>query len=207
MARLTVNGRSHDVDVDADMPLLWVLRDVLGLTGTKYGCGIAQCGACTVHVDGVADALLRRCRSARVAGKQITTIEGLVAERRAAPGAAGLGRARRAAMRLLPERQIMAAAALLQGQAASRPTPTSTRRSPTSAAAAPTSASARRSTRRRQRLTGERHEHTIADASTAARSSPASPPPAAGSRSDSNPVGPAAAPRRAPAAPEITAWS
>src|SRR5229473_1334584 len=52
MARLTVNGQSHDVDVDSDMPLLWVLRDTLGLMGTKYGCGIAQCGACTVHIDG-----------------------------------------------------------------------------------------------------------------------------------------------------------
>jgi isoquinoline 1-oxidoreductase alpha subunit len=54
MITLTVNGRKHDVDVDPETPLLWVLRDTLGLTGTKYGCGIAQCGACTVHIDGVA---------------------------------------------------------------------------------------------------------------------------------------------------------
>ena len=76
MARLTVNGRPHDVDVDADTPLLWVLRDVIGLMGTKYGCGIAQCGACTVHVDGVA---MRSCSVplSAVVGKQITTIEGL----------------------------------------------------------------------------------------------------------------------------------
>ena len=76
MARLTVNGRSHDVDVDADTPLLWVLRDVIGLMGAKYGCGIAQCGSCTVHVDGVST---RSCSVplSAVAGKQITTIEGL----------------------------------------------------------------------------------------------------------------------------------
>ncbi len=58
MARLTVNGQSHTVDVDPNTPLLWVLRENVGLTGTKYGCGIAQCGACTVHVDGVA---MRSC--------------------------------------------------------------------------------------------------------------------------------------------------
>ena len=76
MARLTVNGRSHDVDVDADTPLLWVLRDVIGLMGTKYGCGIAQCGACTVHVDGVP---ARSCSLplSAAADRQITTIEGL----------------------------------------------------------------------------------------------------------------------------------
>ena len=74
--RLQVNGQAHDVDVPEDMPLLWVLRDVLGLTGTKYGCGMAQCGACTVHIDGVA---MRSCSVplSAVAGKQITTIEGL----------------------------------------------------------------------------------------------------------------------------------
>ncbi len=76
MARLTVNGRSHDVDVDADTPLLWVLRDVIGLMGTKYGCGIAQCGACTVHVDGVPTRSCSLPLSA-VADRQITTIEGL----------------------------------------------------------------------------------------------------------------------------------
>src|SRR3989440_12884909 len=78
MADLSVNGKTHQVDVDPDTPLLWVLRDTIGLTGTKYGCGIAQCGACTVHVDGVA---MRSCSVplAAVAGKKITTIEGLAA--------------------------------------------------------------------------------------------------------------------------------
>ena len=76
MARLTVNGRPHDVDVDPDTPLLWVLRDVIGLMGTKYGCGIAQCGACTVHVDGVP---MRSCSLplSAAADRKITTIEGL----------------------------------------------------------------------------------------------------------------------------------
>lgn len=74
--RLTVNGVAHDVDAPPDMPLLWVLRDLLGMTGTKYGCGIAMCGACTVHVDGEAK---RSCATAvsSVEGKKITTIEGL----------------------------------------------------------------------------------------------------------------------------------
>lgn len=72
----TVNGQSTTVDVPADTPLLWVLRDVLDLKGTKYGCGIAQCGACTVHVDGHP---VRSCSLpvASVAGREITTIEGL----------------------------------------------------------------------------------------------------------------------------------
>ena len=78
MATLTINGKSHDVDADPDTPLLWVLREWIGMTGTKYGCGIAQCGACTVHVDGVAT---RSCLFpvSAAAGKQITTIEGLAA--------------------------------------------------------------------------------------------------------------------------------
>jgi isoquinoline 1-oxidoreductase subunit alpha len=76
MARLTVNGQAHTVDADPDTPLLWVLRDRIGLTGTKYGCGIAQCGACTVHMDGIA---VRSCSVpvSMADGKQITTIEGL----------------------------------------------------------------------------------------------------------------------------------
>jgi isoquinoline 1-oxidoreductase alpha subunit len=78
MPTLTINGQSHNVDVEPDTPLLWALRDTVGLTGTKYGCGIAACGACTVHVDGVA---MRSCSVpiSAVAGKQITTIEGLAA--------------------------------------------------------------------------------------------------------------------------------
>jgi isoquinoline 1-oxidoreductase alpha subunit len=73
---LVVNGRHHDIDVDEDTPLLWVLRDTLGLTGTKFGCGIGACGACTVHIDGVAT---RSCQSPLkiTSGKSITTIEGL----------------------------------------------------------------------------------------------------------------------------------
>ena len=76
MARLTINGRSLEVNVNPNTPLLWAIREQAGLTGTKYGCGIAQCGACTVHVDGVAT---RSCSIlvAAVVGKKITTIEGL----------------------------------------------------------------------------------------------------------------------------------
>ena len=76
---LNVNGKSHTVDVPADMPLLWVLRDVLNLKGTKYGCGVAQCGACTVHVKGKAT---RSCTTpvSSVGGAPITTIEGLSAD-------------------------------------------------------------------------------------------------------------------------------
>jgi isoquinoline 1-oxidoreductase alpha subunit len=78
MISLSINGQSHNADVEDATPLLWVLRDTIGMTGTKYGCGIAQCGACTVHVDGVA---MRSCSLpvSAVAGKQITTIEGLAA--------------------------------------------------------------------------------------------------------------------------------
>jgi isoquinoline 1-oxidoreductase alpha subunit len=76
MARLTINGQAHDIDVDPNTPLLWAIREQVGLTGTKYGCGIAQCGACTVHVNGEA---VRSCVMpvSAVEGKQITTIEGL----------------------------------------------------------------------------------------------------------------------------------
>jgi isoquinoline 1-oxidoreductase alpha subunit len=78
MASLNINGKTQEVDVDPATPLLWALREQVGLTGTKYGCGIAQCGACTVHIDGVA---VRSCVMpvAAVKGKKITTIEGLAA--------------------------------------------------------------------------------------------------------------------------------
>ncbi|RKF39454.1 (2Fe-2S)-binding protein [Paraburkholderia fungorum] len=74
MTTFNINGQTHTVDAPPDMPLLWVLRDLVGLTGTKFGCGIAQCGACTVHLDGVA---VRSCvlPAAAVGDRQITTIE------------------------------------------------------------------------------------------------------------------------------------
>jgi isoquinoline 1-oxidoreductase alpha subunit len=76
MITLNINNKNYNVDVDPETPLLWVLRDTLGLAGTKYGCGIAQCGACTVHVNGQA---ARSCvtRVSSVAGKKVVTIEGL----------------------------------------------------------------------------------------------------------------------------------
>ena len=79
MIPIIVNGKKHQVDVDSDTPLLWTLRENLGLTGTKFGCGIAQCGACTVHVNGTP---ARSCSTpvSSVAGKNVTTIEGLSAD-------------------------------------------------------------------------------------------------------------------------------
>ena len=77
MAVLNVNGKSLQANADPRTPLLWVLRDTLGLTGTKYGCGIAQCGACTVHIDGVATRSCQVPLSAAASGKKIVTIEGL----------------------------------------------------------------------------------------------------------------------------------
>jgi isoquinoline 1-oxidoreductase subunit alpha len=78
MVRLSINGQTYDVDADPNTPLLWVIREQVGLTGTKYGCGVAQCGACTVQIDGAA---VRSCvvPVSAVAGKRITTIEGLAA--------------------------------------------------------------------------------------------------------------------------------
>jgi isoquinoline 1-oxidoreductase subunit alpha len=76
MAALNINGKEHSVDADSEMPLLWAIRDLAGLTGTKYGCGIGECGVCTVHVAGKA---VRSCKvtAGEVAGKEITTIEGI----------------------------------------------------------------------------------------------------------------------------------
>jgi isoquinoline 1-oxidoreductase alpha subunit len=115
MITLNINGKAHDVDVPADMPVLWVLRDVVGLTGTKFGCGIAACGACTVQVDGRP---IRSCVTpvSAVAGKQITTIEAI--------GETPAGRRVQAAWIALEvpqcgycqSGQIMSASALLAGK-------------------------------------------------------------------------------------------
>ncbi len=112
MIVLNINGKSHALDVTPDTPLLWAIRDGAGLTGTKYGCGIAQCGACTVHVDGKA---VRSCSmpASAAAGKRVTTIENVAASR--------AGRAVQAAWEKLDvvqcgycqSGQIMSAAALL----------------------------------------------------------------------------------------------
>jgi len=76
MIKLTINGKEHSLDADPEMPLLWAIRDLAGLTGTKFGCGVAQCGACMVHLDGDA---VRSCvtKVKRAVGKQVITIEGL----------------------------------------------------------------------------------------------------------------------------------
>jgi isoquinoline 1-oxidoreductase subunit alpha len=115
MISLTINGKAHQLDAPEDMPLLWALRDIANLTGTKYGCGIAQCGACTVHIDGAA---ARSCVTpvAAAAGKKITTIEGV--------GAGNVGKAVQAAWiaQNVPQcgycqsGQIMSAAALLSAR-------------------------------------------------------------------------------------------
>ena len=110
--RLTVNGTEHDVDADPEMPLLWVLRDLLGLTGTKFGCGMSICGACTVHVDGVAT---RSCvtQLGGLEGAEITTIEGLgTPEARHAVQAAWID-GQVAQCGYCQPGQVMAAAALL----------------------------------------------------------------------------------------------
>jgi isoquinoline 1-oxidoreductase alpha subunit len=119
MLSLSVNGQSHSVDVPPDMPLLWVLRDVIGLTGTKFGCGIAQCGACTVHIDGQP---VRSCvlPVGSIGSKAITTVEGV--------GSTEAGRKIQQAWLALEviqcgycqSGQIMSASALL----ATNPTPT-----------------------------------------------------------------------------------
>jgi isoquinoline 1-oxidoreductase alpha subunit len=79
MASLTINGKAFEIDAEMDTPLLWAIRENVGLTGTKYGCGIAQCGACTVHIDGAATRSCSVMLSDAI-GKQITTIEGLAAD-------------------------------------------------------------------------------------------------------------------------------
>ena len=136
MARITVNNKTLDIDAAPDTPLLWVLRDHLQMTGTKYGCGMALCGACTVHVDGAA---VRSCVLPLEAleGKRITTIEGL--SRGPQPRrAARMDRARRAAMRLLPVRTDHVGGRCCSRPIRGRAMPTSTPPWPaTFAAAAP----------------------------------------------------------------------
>ena len=121
-----VNGKSQTVDVPADMPLLWVLRDVLDLKGTKFGCGIAQCGACTVHVNGTAT---RSCNRRVVDGRRRGDHDDRrTVARRHACAAARLGGARRSAVRLLSGRPADVGVARCSPTSRIRPTPTSTRR-------------------------------------------------------------------------------
>jgi hypothetical protein len=126
MIKLDVNGKAHSVDVEPEMPLLWVLRDELGMAGTKYGCGVAQCGACTVHVNGDP---VRSCVTpvSTVAGKKITTIEGL-AKPGAHEGADGVDRAPGPAVRLLPDGDDHGGDGAAREEAEAERMPTSTRR-------------------------------------------------------------------------------
>ena len=142
MITLNINGETHQVDVEPDTPLLWVLRDTIGLTGTKYGCGIAYCGACSVHIDGVAT---RSCQfPVSAVGDAAGDDHRRALARQQPSGAAGLARRGRAAVRLLPVRPDHG------GRGAARREPGAERRgdrrssSPTSADAAPTPGSARR---------------------------------------------------------------
>jgi len=107
-----INGTVHEVEVEDDMPLLWVLRDVIGLKGTKYGCGIAACGACTVHLDGEA---VRSCQTfaSDAAGREVTTIEGLGAPEALHPVQAAWVAEQVAQCGYCQSGQIMQAAALL----------------------------------------------------------------------------------------------
>ena len=116
---LTVNGAAHRVDIEPETPLLWVLRDSIGLTGTKYGCGIAACGACTVHLDGQS---IKSCSipASAAVGKQITTIEGLAQSGKSHPLQVAWSELSVPQCGYCQSGQIMAAAALL----ASRPNPT-----------------------------------------------------------------------------------
>ena len=151
---IKVNGDTHSVDVDGDTPLLWVLRDVLAMTGTKFGCGVALCGACTVQVDGIAT---RSCVTPidSIGSSEITTIEAI--------GATAVGAKIQAAWLdrevvqcgYCQSGQIMSAAALLASTHIRR-MPTSTVRCPAiSAAAGPISAFAKRSNRPRSRMSRE----------------------------------------------------
>ena len=151
MTTLNVNGTVHEVDAEPDTPLLWVLRDELGLTGTKFGCGMAQCGACTVHVDGQP---MRSCVTpvAAVGGSEMTTIEGLTGEvgRGGADRVAAARSAQCGYCQSGPDDDRGGAAG---GEPEARATPTSTARwSATSAAAPPISASAPPCTRRPELL-------------------------------------------------------
>jgi len=113
MVKLTVNGTTHVLDVPEEMPLLWAIRDVVGLTGTKFGCGIAACGACTVHVDGAA---VRSCvlPVKNAVGKKITTIEGLAPLERPHPVQVAWVAENVPQCGYCQSGQIMAAAALIE---------------------------------------------------------------------------------------------
>ena len=163
MLALSVNGTTYNVDVEDDTPLLWVLRDTIGLTGTKYGCGIAQCGCCTVHINGAAT---RSCQVpvGTVGPAHVTTIEALAQDGKLHPVQQAWIDHDVPQCGYCQTGMMMAAVALLK-ESHGRPTPTSTPRSPISAVAEPINASAPRSMlrprARHSDATPRRHDRTI----------------------------------------------
>ena len=126
MIPLDINGKRQNVDLPGETPLLWTLRDELGLTGTKFGCGMALCGACTVHVDGQP---VRSCITpiSAAANKKVVTIEAVGSGAGGQGAAGGVGRPRRAPVRLLPGRADHVRRRAARAQRRSPPTPRSTR--------------------------------------------------------------------------------
>ena len=210
MVKLDVNGHLHEVDVDPDTPLLWVIREWLGMTGTKYGCGIAQCGACTVHLERRGDAVVLDARQRGRAGDEDHDDRGPVADGVQHPVQSAWVAARRAAMRLLPVGPDHGGGGAARRQAEADRRGHRRRDDATSAAAAPIQRIRDGDPYRRGRRQGvgrSRHDNRIAEQRHPRAAASSRPPPrsAAASRSASHCRSQAPGRRRSKVA-EVNAW-